>query len=81
MIFLLRCDTCAKHASLPPCLITTFIQVADLDALKAEEASQKSKLEQKLIARRQKKTQELRQRKEKELKNKQTRDAKALQVI
>lgn len=55
-------------------------QVADLDALKAEEASQKSKLEQKLNARRKKKTEELKQREEKELKNKQTRDAKTLEV-
>lgn len=66
------------HQSNPP--FVDFAQAADLGALKAEGASQKSKLEQKLAARRQKKTEELRQREVKELKKKEARDVQAIQV-
>ncbi|CAM9214228.1 unnamed protein product [Scytosiphon promiscuus] len=56
-------------------------QAAELSALRAEEQSSKSKLEQKLAARRQKKTEELRKREERQLKEKETRDAQRLQEI
>lgn len=54
--------------------------MAGLGALKAEGASQKSRLEQKLAARRQKKAEELKQKEAQELKNKERRDAQARQV-
>lgn len=54
--------------------------MASLDALKAEEATQKSKLEQKLAARRTKKLQELKLQEEIEIKKKEERDAQRLEV-
>lgn len=54
--------------------------MASFDALKVEEATQKSKLEQKLAARREKKMQELKLQEESELKKKEERDAQRLEV-
>lgn len=57
------------------------VQAADLDALRAEGASKKSGLEQKLAARRRKKEEELKQREARELLEKERRDAQALEVL
>lgn len=71
-----------SHLSANGCLVPLYcrIQVASLDALKAEEATQKSKLEQKLAARRTKKMQELKLQEESEIKKKEERDAQKLEV-
>lgn len=55
-------------------------QAAGLGALKAEGASQKTKLEQKLASRRQKKAEELTNKKAQEMKKKEQRDKEILQV-
>ena len=55
-------------------------QAAGLDALKAEEVTQKNRLGQKLNARRKKKMQELKLKEDDELKRKEASDAQRVQV-
>lgn len=60
--------------------ILLVLQAAGLNALKAEGASQKTKLEQRLVARRQKKAEELTKKEALEMKRKEMRDKHTLQV-
>ncbi|CAM9391146.1 unnamed protein product [Pylaiella littoralis] len=71
-------DTSQKEALLEKFKLD---QAAELSALKAEEQSSKSKLDQKLAARRHKKTEDLRKRGERELIQKGARDTMRIQEI